>query len=474
MKTNDKVREECGVFGVSLITEDAHGVTYNGLLALQHRGQESSGIAVAVDNKIFHQKNIGLVGEVFSDEVMKKLPKSYVAIGHNRYSTTGGNVRANAGPFVSEFLTGRIAVAHNGNVTNASEIKKMLLSYGLHFVSGSDSEVVASLIAYRAMLCGDNLEGIKTAALELKGAFSLVILCNDNRLIALRDRDGYRPLCIGKNENGIAIASESCALDSCDFSFLSDVEPGEMVVVENAMISQRTKLTKKTASKSGLCIFEYVYFARPDSTVDGMNVYKARYNMGSTLAVEHPVEADVVCGVPDSGLEAAIGYSAASKIPLVSGFVKNRYIGRSFIYPTQSHREGAVKLKLNPLASNVMGKRVVLVDDSIVRGTTIGRIVKSLRNAGASEVHLRISSPPFKYSCHYGTDVDDESALIANKMDSQSICSSIGADSLGYISVDGLKSACSDCVLGFCSNCFTGDNSVENVTKNMLEDSGDE
>ncbi len=472
MKTNDKLKEECGVFGVSLTTYDAPGVTYNGLLALQHRGQESSGIAVSKDNNILYHKNTGLVSEVFDDEVMKRLPKSSVAIGHNRYSTTGGNTRANAGPFITEFLTGRIAVAHNGNVTNAAELKTMLLGYGLHFISGSDSEVVASLIAYRAMLCGDILEGIKTAAFELKGAFSLVILCNDNKLVALRDKHGYRPLCIGEHENGIAVASESCALDSCDFTFIGDIEPGELVVIENATITQRTNLLKKSTGKSGLCIFEYVYFARPDSIVDGMSVYTARYNMGATLAIEHPVEADVVCGVPDSGLEAAIGYSAMSKIPLVSGFVKNRYIGRSFIYPTQNHREGAVKLKLNPLASNVKGKRVVLVDDSIVRGTTIGRIVRSLRNAGAAEVHLRISSPPFKYSCHYGTDVDSEDSLIANKMNRQEICNSIGADSLGYISIDGLKRSCKDCVLSFCSNCFTGDNTEKNLSKSILEDSG--
>ncbi len=469
MRINDKLKEECAVFGVSLNTEEASGVCYNGLLALQHRGQESSGIAVAKDNNILYHKNTGLVSEVFSDKVMKRLPKSGVAIGHNRYSTTGGNVIENVGPFISEFLTGRIAVAHNGNITNAAEIKTALQSYGLNFISTSDSEVLASLIAYHSVGQGDIIKGIKLAAKELKGAFSLIILCADNTLVALRDGCGYRPLCIGENESGIAVASESCALDSCDFAFIRDVEPGELIVIKNSKIAYSEKLLKKASEYSGFCIFEYVYFARPDSVVDGISVYTARHNMGITLAKEHPVNADVVCGVPDSGIEAAIGYSAHSKIPLVSGFVKNRYIGRSFIYPTQSHREGAVKLKLNPLSSNIKGKRVVLVDDSIVRGTTIKRIVKSLRDAGASEVHLRISSPPFKYSCHYGTDVDDEISLIANEMSVEDICKIIGANSLGYISVDGLKQSCAGAKVSFCDNCFTGDNRILGNYKSILE-----
>ncbi len=469
MRTNDKLKEECAVFGVSLNTDEAPGVTYNGLLALQHRGQESSGIAVSKDNNILFHKNIGLASEVFSGKVMKNLPKSGCAIGHNRYSTTGGNKRENAGPFLSEFLTGRIAVAHNGNVTNAAKLKVELEKNGLNFVSTSDSEVVAALIAYRVMSCGDVIKGIKTAVSQLEGAFSLVILANDDKLIAVRDANGYRPLCIGVSENGMAVSSESCALDSCDFNFLRDVKPGEFVLIENSEIKESVNLLKKEQGNGGLCIFEYIYFARPDSIIDGVSVYNARYNMGKTLALEHPVKADVVCGVPDSGLEAAIGYSAQSGIPLVSGFVKNRYIGRSFIYPTQSHREGAVKLKLNPLSVNVKGKSVVLVDDSIVRGTTIKRIVYSLRNAGAKEVHLRISAPPFKYTCHYGTDVDDEMSLVANKMSIEEICKDIGANSLGYISVQGVKNCCKESCVPFCTNCFTGDNKVLGNHKGVLE-----
>ncbi len=469
MVSNEKLKEECAVFGVSTRSSDAAGITYNGLLALQHRGQESSGIAVAGDNKILYHKNTGLVSEVFTGEVLQRLPKSSVAVGHNRYSTTGGNIRENAGPFITEFLTGRIAVAHNGNVTNAKELKTMLCGYGLRFNSTSDSEVVSALIAYRAMREGDILKGVIQAVKELKGAFSLVILCNDKKLIAVRDGGGYRPLCLGENAQGMVVASESCALDSCDFKLIGDVLPGEVVAIEEGAITYRQKHILNDNSNSGACIFEYVYFARPDSILDNLSVYKARYNMGAILSKEHPVDADVVCGVPDSGLEAAIGYSAASGIPLVSGFVKNRYIGRSFIYPTQAQREGAVKLKLNPLTANVTGKRVVLVDDSIVRGTTIKKIVKSLRNVGVKEVHLRISSPPFKYTCHYGTDIDDENKLIANNMSIAQICESIGADSLGYISVQGIKQSCEGCALPFCTNCFTGNNNESDVNKQSLE-----
>lgn len=461
MNHTSKLHEECAVFGVSVTTDEAAGITYNGLLAMQHRGQEGAGIAVSVDNKILYHKNKGLVTEVFSGKVLEKLPKSRVAVGHNRYSTTGNNTLANVGPFITEFLTGRIATAHNGNIYNAQDIKKALQSQGLHFHATSDSEVVSSLIAYEIMQQKSQTTGMIKAAEQFLGAFSLIVLHSDNRLIALRDPDGYRPLCIGKNENGIAIASESCSLDSCGFPFVRDVRPGEMVVVENGEITyQEVVLTRKTPH-CGLCIFEYVYFARADSVIDGLSVYRARYNMGVQLAKEFPVDADIVCGVPDSGLEAAIGYSAQSGIPLVPGFVKNRYIGRSFIYPTQSQRENAVRLKLNPLRELIRGKRVVLVDDSIVRGTTSARIVNSLKRAGASELHMRISSPPFRYSCHFGTDIDSAENLIANQMDIGQICTKIGADSLGYISMAGLKTACSASTGAFCTNCFEGNHQVK-------------
>ncbi len=455
----DKLQEECAVFGVSTDTDESAGITYNGLLALQHRGQESAGIAVALDNSILYHKDTGLVSEVFTADVLKNLPKSSVAVGHNRYSTTGGNTRQNAAPFITEYLTGRIATVHNGNLTNARLLKEKLRNCGVRFGATSDSEVVSSLIAYHMMQKQDQLQGMITAAREFEGAFSIIVLCGDKKLFAVRDWSGYRHICIGKSEHGIVVASESCALDSCGFEFVRDVEPGEVLMIENGEITFSSKeITAPVPPCSGVCIFEYIYFARPDSIIDGLSVYESRFNMGVQLAKEHPVEADVVCGVPDSGLEAAIGYSAESGIPLVSGFVKNRYIGRSFIYPSQTQRESAVRLKLNPLSFNIKGKRVVLVDDSIVRGTTSEKIVNALKAAGASEVHMRVSSPPFKFTCHYGTDIDDEANLIANRMSLEDVRKKINADSLGYISIDGLFNACSHCRVSFCTNCFTGDN----------------
>lgn len=467
MRVNDKLKEECAVFGVSTKTSEAAGITYNGLLALQHRGQEGSGIAVLKDNNIIYHKEVGLVSEVFNNQILSELPSSNVAIGHNRYSTTGSNTINNVQPFITDYFTGRIATAHNGNITNAKALKDGLKSFGLHFEATSDSEVISSLIAYYIVKLEDPIKGIIKATSLLDGAFSLVVLLEDGRLIAVRDGSGFRPLCIGKNETGFCVASESCALDSCGFSMVRDVNPGEIIVFEHGEIVY-TSIELKPQKNSGLCIFEYVYFARPDSLIDDLSVYEARYNMGQVLAKEHPVDADAVCGVPDSGLDAAIGYSAASGIPLVTGFVKNRYIGRSFICPTQSQRESAVRLKLNPLSANIKGKRIILVDDSIVRGTTSRKIIQSLRNAGAKEIHMRISSPPFLYTCHYGTDIDKEENLIANKMTLDEICKEIKADSLGYISIKGLKEACKKCRHSFCTKCFTGNNQTQR--KNDLEE----
>jgi len=289
-------------------------------------------------------------------------------------------------------------------------------------------------------------------------------------LIAVRDPNGFRPLCIGKNGIGCAVASESCALETCGFEFVRDVQPGEVVMIEHGEITKQLSINSEQSKRDhGICIFEYVYFARPDSVIDGLSVYEARYNMGLALAREYPVEADAVCGVPDSGLDAACGYSAASGFPLVTGFVKNRYIGRSFIYPTQDKRDSAVRLKLNPLSANIKGKRIVLVDDSIVRGTTSEKIVKSLKNAGAKEVHMRVSSPPFRHTCHYGTDIDSEENLIANNMSLDEICRKIGADSLGYISIDSLKNACKNCAVSFCTACFTGNTDADWAKKDVFE-----
>lgn len=464
-----KLREECGVFGVSVNYTEAAEITYNGLLALQHRGQEAAGIAVEKDHMILYHKNTGLVSEVFSKDVLDRLPSSKMAVGHVRYSTTGSNMQCNVQPFITEFLTGRIATVHNGNVVNAKEIRSKLEPIGLGFAATSDSEVVSSLIAYYSMKIDDVIEGVKKAALELRGAFSIIVLTGDKKLIAVRDPHGFRPLCIGVNKYGMAVASESCALDSCGFDLERDVKPGEIVVIEDGKITHNEVFI--SPQKTSICIFEYVYFARPDSVIEDLSVYEARYNMGAQLAKEHPVEADVVCGVPDSGLEAAEGYSDESGIPLASGFVKNRYIGRSFIFPTQAQRENAVRLKLNPLKASISGKRIVLVDDSIVRGTTISKIVLSLKAAGAKEIHVRSSSPPFRHTCHFGTDIDSEENLIANKLSIEEIRKKIGADTLGFISVGSLIDACSKSNLTFCAGCFTGDYGIEfkRYTKLQLE-----
>ncbi len=466
MRINEKLNEACAVFGVSINRDEAAGVVYNGLLSLQHRGQEGAGIAVVQDNKILCRKNVGLVSEVFSGEELGTLSGCGTAVGHTRYSTTGSNKKENVGPFITEYLTGRIATAHNGNITNASEIRDGLKKYGLQFNATSDSEVISSLIAFWITKEQNTLLGVIKA---LRGAFSLIIVSGENKLIAVRDPNGFRPLCIGQNETGLCLASESCALDACGFKFVRDVLPGEVVVIENGVITHQGVTLNKKEENCGLCIFEYVYFARPDSVIDGLSVYDARYNMGAVLAEEYPVDADVVCGVPDSGLDAAYGYSAKSGLPLVSGFVKNRYIGRSFIYPTQTERDSAVRLKLNPLSASIYGKRIVLVDDSIVRGTTSEKIIKSLKNAGAKEVHVRISSPPFRHTCHYGTDIDSEENLIVNKMSIDEICKKIGADSLGYISIEGLKRACAQCELPFCTACFTGNGETMHAKKDIFE-----
>lgn len=461
----DKLNEECAVFGVSVNTGESVGITYNGLLALQHRGQEGAGIAVVCDSRIMFHKGMGLVNEVFTSRNLEELPKSNVAVGHTRYSTTGGNKRNNMGPFVTEYLTGRIATSHNGNITNAQELRDELEGYGLRFSGTSDSEIISSLIAYCITKEPNTVAGVIRAVNLLRGAFSLVIATGKSKLIAVRDPNGFRPLCFGKNENGYAFASESCALDSCGFKFVRDVLPGEVIVIDNGEITTYSLNGEAKEKERGLCIFEYVYFARPDSTIDNLSVYEARYNMGVALAEEFPVDADIVCGVPDSGLEAAAGYSAKSGIPLAAGFVKNRYIGRSFIYPNQSQRDNAVRIKLNPLAATVSGKRIVLVDDSIVRGTTSEKIVRNLKNAGAAEVHMMVSSPQFKFTCHYGTDIDCEENLIANRMNHDEIQRKIGADSLGHISINGLITACGKCSLPFCTACFTG-----NKKNNILEE----
>ena len=451
----EKLREECGIFGVVSRAGEAAGITYNALLALQHRGQEGAGIALLKDSSILCHKDVGLVSEVFSPSVLSELPDASEAIGHVRYSTTGNNTKANVQPIVKEYLEGRIAVAHNGNIVNAAEIRERLLSVGCDFTATNDSEAISLLIAYEALHRGSIEAGVAEASKQLKGAFSLLVLSSKNKIIAVRDSFGFRPLCLGRSQHGMAVASESCALDSAGFEFIRDVEPGEMIVIQGDGTYTSQKVLP--CENEGLCIFEYVYFARTDSVIDRLSVYQARFNMGIQLAKEYPVDADVVCGVPDSGLESAEGYAYASHLPNVSGFVKNRYIGRSFIFPSQAQRDAAVRLKLNPLRANIEGKRVVLVDDSIVRGTTSAKIIKSLKNAGAKEVHMRISSPPFRHTCHFGTDIDSEENLIANRMSVEEIAKHIGADSLGFISTQGVTEACRESARRFCTGCFTGD-----------------
>lgn len=465
----EKLREECGVFGIRTKEKDSASMTHSALMALQHRGQEGAGIASLVGEKINLFKNKGLVSEVFSPKDISDLGEAEVSIGHVRYSTTGSNSKANTQPILAEYLRGRVAVAHNGNIVNSMEIRKGLEKEGCIFRSTNDSESIAKLIAFEMLTEKDELKAIEKSVEKLKGAFSLVIMTSQNKLVAIRDGWGFRPLCIGKGENGIAVASESCAFDSINYELIRDIEPGEMVVInEDLSIDSKMILNRE---KKGSCIFEYVYFARTDSNIDGLNVYDARINMGRELAKEFKIDADVVCGVPDSGIEAAIGYAKESNIPFEFGFVKNRYIGRSFIFPTQEQREKAVKLKLNPLASNLKDKRVILIDDSIVRGTTSAKIIKNVRRAGAKEVHMLVSSPMFRHTCNFGTDIDSEENLIANKMELEEIRKSIGADSLGFISIEGLKNACGKCCRDFCTGCFDGNYPliIENYSKSQFE-----
>jgi amidophosphoribosyltransferase len=444
------------VFGVSTITDEAAGTAYNALLSLQHRGQEGAGVAVVRDRKIICHKNSGQVAEVFSGTPLISLRHARTAIGHALYSKTGTLGAGETGPYVTEYLTGRVVLALNGSITNAFEVREELLRQGLLFQTNSDGELVSSLIAFHSAQEGDVLSGVAVSCAHLKGAYSLAVADGEGRLIAARDPAGYRPLCVGINETGTAVASESCALEVCGFEPVRDVLPGEIIAIQDGRITKEGVVVEPLRQEQGqgLCIFEYVYFSRPDSVVDGLCAHEARFNMGCILAEEYPVSADIVCGVPDTGLEAAYGYHARSGIPLVTGFVKNRYVGRSFIYSSQSERENVVRIKLNPLTANVRGKRIVVIDDSIVRGTTTAYMLKNLRSAGAVEVHMRICSPPYRYVCDYGTAVANDADLIANRYDVDGIRRSIGADSLGFISLKGLKNACWKSARGFCTACF--------------------
>lgn len=451
---DNSLHEECGVFGIwnKEISYDPIRSCYFALYSLQHRGQESCGIAVNNQGLISHYRDIGLVQDVFTEQNLKKLGKGSMAIGHVRYSTSGVLNRSNAQPLCIRHIKGPLAIAHNGNIINAAELRNQFELNGAIFHGTSDTEVIAYAITANRLETGSIEEAIKKTMQTLKGSFSLVVM-SANKLIAARDHIGFKPLCIGKSEDGsIMFASESCAFPTIGGKFIRDVKPGEIVIVEDGKMRSDTSLCK---GRGQMCVFEYIYFARPDSVIDGASVYDARFKAGTFLAIEHPVEADVVIGVPDSGLIAAQGFARQSGIPYGDGFIKNRYIGRSFIQPTQTMRENAVRIKLNAIESTIKGKRVVMVDDSIVRGTTSKRIVKILRDAGATEVHMRISSPPFTNPCYFGTDIDSRENLIACKMSTDEIAKHIGVDSLGYLSIENVQKIASPSNTDFCFGCFS-------------------
>ena len=446
------IHEECGVFGIYDPAGDCARTTYYGLYALQHRGQEACGIAAMNGLEMRCHKDVGLVGDVFSAPVLDELGGT-MAVGHVRYSTTGGSKRENAQPLTLSYVKGTFAVAHNGNLVNVDNLRRHYEYRGAIFHTTTDSEIIAYIIAQERLLCGSIERAVANAIHQLRGAFSLVVM-SSRKLIAARDPWGFRPLCIGKRGDAWIFASESCALDCVGATFIRDVEPGEVVYVDLNGELQSIRDCCGT-EKTSLCIFEYLYFARPDSIIDGQSVHDARILAGRCLAKEHPVEADVVIGVPDSGLNAAKGYAMESGIPYNDGLIKNRYIGRTFIQPGQANREQAVKLKLNPLRSTIAGKRVVVIDDSIVRGTTSNQLVRLLRDAGAKEVHMLSSAPMFIAPCYFGTDIPSKKELMACNHTLDEMRELIGADSLGFLSVDSLRKIAPECRCGFCDGCFT-------------------
>lgn len=455
------VHEECGVFGIwqketGLVALD----TYYALYALQHRGQESCGIAVCDDGVFRDYKDVGLVGSVFTPEILNSLGAGNMAIGHTRYGTTGGNGVVNAQPIVVNHFKGHMALAHNGNLVNAFGLRRELEQQGSIFHMTSDSEVIAYVVTRERLQAPSIEEAVNRAMYRLQGAYSLVIM-SSQKLIAARDERGFRPLCYGQRPDGAyVVASESCALDAVGARMVRDLEPGEILVFDsNGVRSIREHCGK---AEQSTCIFEYIYFARPDSTIDGHGVHEARIRAGKFLAQDSPVDADIVVGVPDSGLDAAAGYAQQTGLPCEMGFIKNKYIGRTFIAPDQSMREKTVRMKLNPIPDVVKGKRVVLIDDSIVRGTTSARIVRLLRDAGAKEIHMRISSPPFLNPCYYGTDIDSQDMLIACHHPVEEIGRIIGADSLAYLRTERLGELIHmPCGHGYCDACFTANYRTE-------------
>ena len=452
------MHEECGVFalyGDGKIENPAE-YAYLAMFAMQHRGQQSSGIAVSNDGVIDCIKGMGLASEVFDDEKLSKLGGQNV-MAHVNYSAKDANVLS-AQPIVMRYGKGRLCVANNGSLVNAKELRNLLAQNGAMFRSNSDAELIAQIIAKERMFSHSIEEAVRITCENIKGAYSMVVM-SPNKIVAVRDPHGFRPLALGKTAEGCyVVVSETCALNAIGADFVRDIEPGEILVIDG---NGANTYYKHGGCKKSICIFEYIYFARPDSVMDGVSIHAARDRAGRLLARQHPVEADIVIGVPDSGLDAAIGYSRESGIEFGMGFVRNNYIGRTFIKPTQEQRASSVSIKLNVLAENIKGKRVVMVDDSIVRGTTCADIIRLLKNAGAKEVHVRISSPTIHYTCPYGMDIPTREELTSNKHSVQELCELIGADSLGFLSKDSLGEIIGVCDKCYCDACFTGDYPVE-------------
>lgn len=456
MMDDMKLHDECGVFGIYSDADDQNVASsaYLALYALQHRGQMSCGIAVGDHGIIKSHKDNGLVPEVFSREVLDSLGDGHIAVGHVRYGTSDNADRASAQPMVIRHVRGNIAICFNGQLCNARELRQELEMSGAIFHTNNDCEVIAYIFTRERLNAASTEEALANTMKRLRGAYSIVMM-SAKKLLAARDPQGFRPLCIGKRAGQLIFASESCALSTLGAELVRDVEPGEIVIANKEGL---TSIPALTGQETGMCVFEFVYIARPDSVLDGAGVHEARQRAGAYLALEHPVAADVVVGAPDSGLDAALGYARQSGIPYQMGFIKNRYVGRTFIEPTQKMREDAVRIKLSAIRSVVEGKRVILVDDSIVRGTTCARTIKLLREAGATEVHMRVSSPQFVYPCYFGVDVPDPDRLIANrcKGDVDAIAREIDVDSLGFLSVDNIQKIAMGCKCKFCVGCFTG------------------
>ncbi|MCI7401551.1 MAG: amidophosphoribosyltransferase [Christensenella sp.] len=449
-----QLKEECGIFGIynKENIPCIGNLVYYGLFALQHRGQEAAGIAVNINRDIYLKKNLGLVSEVFASDNSFLEQTGNIAVGHVRYSTCGGNILENAQPISVRYAKGNLTICHNGNIYNAQELRQNLENEGAIFHTTSDSEVICYLIARERLHCSTVEEAVKNILPKLKGSFSLLVM-SPEKLIALRDPYGFRPLCMGELDNSIVFSSESCALETIGATYKRDVKPGEIIVVSKNGISYDTSLAW---NQTGLCIFEHIYFARPDSIIDGQSVQEARTNAGKLLARQYPIDADIVIGVPDSGLAAAQGYAEESGIKYGVGLIKNRYIGRTFIQPTQALREKSVALKLNTLSMNIKDKKVVMIDDSIVRGTTLANIIKLLKKSGAKEVHVRVASPKFMYPCYFGTDIPSRDQLACNKWSEEELRKKIGADSLGFLKLETVKQIAPNSKVDFCTGCFSG------------------